>query len=146
MNNLYMLAAAIAGAGIALQLVVNTQLRVTTGSAVWAAAIQFVVGLVGLLIVGLVTREEVSTQSLGRGPWWIWTGGLLGATYIVISVLISRRLGAAVMLASTVVGQLMAAVLIDHYGWLGAPVYRLSAMRALGVAMLVGGVIIIRWR
>jgi glutaminyl-peptide cyclotransferase len=145
MNNVYMLVAAVAGAGIALQLIVNTHLRMTAGSAVWAAAIQFFVGLTGLVVVGLALRERASLPGLSRAPWWIWIGGLLGATYILVSVLLSRRLGAAVLLASTVVGQLSAALLIDHYGWLGAPIYKLSFTRVLGVILLVAGVVVMRW-
>jgi transporter family-2 protein len=144
--NLYLLVAIAAGAGLAVQLVVNTQLRLTAGSALWAAVIQFCVGLTALLVATAALRERIAVPALSRAPWWAWIGGLFGATYIVVSVLLSRRLGAAVLLASTVVGQLVAALAIDHYGWLGAPVYRLSPTRVLGAALLVAGVIMMRWR
>ena len=144
MNSVLMLFAALAGGGIAFQVVVNTQLRVVTASPLWASTAQFLVGLCGLTIVALVLREPLP-QSV-RGPWWMWIGGFLGATYIVVSVLLSRRLGTAVLLASTVVGQLLTALVIDHYGWLGAPVSRLSANRVLGAALLISGVLLMRGR
>jgi bacterial/archaeal transporter family-2 protein len=144
MNNIYLLIAAVAGAGIALQVIINTQLRVNTATVWWAAAVQFAVGFGGLVLAALLMREPLPTST--RGPWWMWVGGLLGATYIVVSVVLSRRIGTAVLLASTVVGQLVMALLIDHYGLLGAPVYRLSVTRVLGVALLIAGVIVIRWR
>jgi bacterial/archaeal transporter family-2 protein len=141
---LMMIVAAVAGGGIAFQVIINTQLRVATDSPLWAAATQFLVGFSGLVLVALAMREPLPHAA--RGPWWMWTGGLLGATYIVVSVLLSRRLGAAVLLASTVVGQLIVALLIDHYGWLGAPVFRLSTSRLVGVALLIAGVVVMRWR
>jgi transporter family-2 protein len=144
MNSVLMLFAALAGGGIAFQVVFNTQLRVATGSPLWASAAQFVVGLGALTLVALALREPLPQTA--RGPWWMWIGGFFGATYIVVSVLLSRRLGTAVLLASTVVGQLLAALAIDHYGWLGAPVIRLSTTRVLGAALLIAGVLLMRTR
>ena len=50
------------------------------------------------------------------------------------------------LLAAAILGQVVASLLIDHYGWLEAPVQRLSAPRLIGAALLVGGVVLIRWR
>lgn len=142
--NLLLLVAVVAGAGLAVQVLLNTQLRLSVGSVLWAAAIQFVVGLSGLVAAALVTRESLPAST--RGPWWMWCGGLIGATYIVVGIVLSRRLGTAALLAATVVGQLSMALLIDHYGWFGAPVIRVSLTRAAGVALLVAGVVLLRWR
>ena len=146
MQNVFLLVAAITGAGIAFQVIINTQLRITAGSVLWAAIIQFTVGLAALGTAALLVRERVPAAALLRAPWWMWTGGLFGATYIVLSVVVSRRLGTAVLLASTVVGQLTMALVIDHWGLLGAPVHRLSASRILGALLLVAGVFVMRWR
>lgn len=143
MNNLYLVLAVVVGAGLAVQVMVNAQLRLATSSAVWAAVLQFVVGLMGLAAAVLILRLPLPA-TLPRSPWWIWIGGLIGATYILVSVVLVSRLGAALLLASIVVGQLAASLLIDHYGWLGAPVHRVSAARLLGAGLLVAGVALIR--
>jgi transporter family-2 protein len=143
MNNLFLVLAVVVGAGLAVQVMVNAQLRLATASTVWAALLQFVVGLVGLLAAAALFREPVPA-ALPRSPWWIWTGGLLGATYILLSIVLVSRLGAALLLASVVVGQLAASLVIDHYGWLGAPVHRASPARLIGAALLVAGVALIR--
>ena len=54
-------------------------------------------------------------------------------------------LGAALMLASSIVGQLGAALIIDHYGLFGAIAVPISATRIAGVILLTAGVILIRW-
>jgi transporter family-2 protein len=143
MNSVYMLVAVMVGAGLAVQVMVNSQLRNAISSTVWAAIIQFAVGLAGLGVAALVLRQSPSA-SLPRSPWWIWVGGLIGATYILLSIVLVPRLGAALLLASIVVGQMAASLLIDHHGWLGAPIHRLSAARALGAALLVVGLALIR--
>ncbi len=146
MNNLYILFAIAAGAGVAAQAVINARLRFVLGAPVWAAVAQFLVGLTLLGAIALVMRQPLPPSSaLARVPWWMWTGGFFGATFILMSVIVTPRLGAALMLASTIVGQLGAALVIDHYGWFGANVIAISPTRLLGAGFLATGVVLIRW-
>ncbi len=146
MNNLYILFAVAAGAGVAAQAVINGRLRFILGAPVWAATTQFVVGLVLLVLFAVLSRQAIPTAAdLGRAPWWMWTGGLFGATFILMAVVTTPVLGAALMLASSIVGQLAAALVIDHFGLFGATVIPISPTRALGVVCLAVGVMLIRW-
>ena len=146
MNNLYLFFAVAAGAGVAAQAVINGRLRFILGAPVWAATAQFVVGLVILILFAAVSRQAIPTGAdIARAPWWMWTGGLFGATFILMAVVATPVLGAALMLASSIVGQLAAALVIDHYGLFGATVIPISPTRIVGVAFLALGVILIRW-
>jgi len=40
----------------------------------------------------------------------------------------------------------VAALVIDHYGWFGVDMHRLSPLRVVGVVLLFAGVVLIRWR
>jgi transporter family-2 protein len=145
-TNLYIAFAVAAGAGVAAQAVINARLRFVLGAPVWAACAQFIVGLALLGLVAAVTRQPLPEEgAFGRSSWWMWTGGVFGATFILMSVIVTPRVGAGLMLASTIVGQLLAALVIDHYGWFGADAIRLSAARVVGAALLVAGVLLIRW-
>ena len=146
MNNLYILFAVAAGAGVAAQAVINARLRFILGAPVWAATAQFVVGLVLLLLFAVLTRQAVPAGAdLARAPWWMWTGGFFGATFILMAVVSTPVLGAALMLAASIVGQLAAALVIDHYGLFGGTVIPVTPARVLGVVLLGAGVILIRW-
>lgn len=146
MNNLYVLLGLVTGAGIAVQAAVNSRLRIALGdSPVWAAIVQTVIGLVALVAVGLLARQPV-TASLGRHPWWMWTGGFLGMWYVTVNIFLTPKLGASLMLASMIGGQLAAALLVDHYGLFGVAIVRATPTRMLGVALLVAGVALLRWR
>ena len=141
-----MLFALAAGAGVAAQAIINARLRFVLGAPVWAACAQFVVGLLMLAVVALATQQSPPPAgSFARAPWWMWTGGIFGATFILMSVIVTPKLGTALMMAATIVGQLGAALVIDHYGWFGATVIPISLTRVLGVALLAVGVILIRW-
>ncbi|HKH74258.1 MAG TPA: DMT family transporter, partial [Vicinamibacterales bacterium] len=64
----------------------------------------------------------------------------------VVVILLTARIGATLTLASVIVGQLTAALVVDHYGLFGGSVVRLTPLRATGVALLVLGVTLIRWK
>lgn len=147
MNSLYILMAVLTGAGIAAQALINSRLRVVLGGALWAAIGQFVVGLALLAVLALVTRQPSPTfEAVPKAPWWVWTGGVFGAAFIVVSILLTPRMGTALTLASITVGQLLAALVLDHTGWLGAPVIRMSPVRLAGAALLCAGIVLMRSR
>lgn len=59
------------------------------------------------------------------------------------TTLVGPRLGAAASLCLVVLGQLLAALLVDHFGWLGFPQHSISLVRVAGVALLLAGVVLI---
>ena len=148
MTTLYILLMVLAGAGVAAQVGVNAQLRVVAASTLWATNISFAVSmLAGLAVLGaaaVLGRVPTPSPALWRAPGWLWLGGLGGAAYVFLAVLLAQRLGAAVLSATGILGQLGASMLIDHYGWFGLPVQRLSAERVVGLALLVVGVALVR--
>ena len=150
MINLFILLMLTAGAGVAAQIVINAQLRVAAGSALWATNISFAVsmaaGLAALTFAAVFAREPLPTPALWRAPWWIWVGGLGGAAYVLLAILLARQLGAALLSAAGILGQLAASIVLDHYGWFGTPVHRVSAARAIGVVLMAMGVALIRWK
>ena len=132
MNNFYLLLAFVTGVGVAVQSVINSRLGLVLGGPIWAAAAQFIVGLALLLLLAGATRQPVPViAGLGHAPWWVWTGGAFGAT---------------LTLASIIVGQLTAALVVDHYGLFGGTMVRLTPLRVTGVALLLLGVTLIRWK
>jgi transporter family-2 protein len=146
-NNLFLLIALATGAGVAAMAVFNSRLGVLLGGPFWAAAAQFTVALSVVLGVALATRQPAPvTAGVGGAPWWIWTGGIFSATFIVVSTWLTPRLGVALTLATIIVGQLTAALVVDHYGLFGGTVIRVSPARVIGVALLLAGITLIRWR
>jgi bacterial/archaeal transporter family-2 protein len=150
MNNASVVLMLIAGAGIAVQIAANAHLRTVSGSALWAANIVFVVslfaGLAAIATAGAFSALAPPSPALWRAPWWVWIGGLCGGAYVLLAILLAGRLGALLLSAAGIVGQLAASLLIDHYGWFGMPVQRATPARLLGVALLAAGVVLIRWK
>jgi transporter family-2 protein len=146
-NPFYLVVALITGAAIAVQTLANSRLRFALGTPMWAAIAQFIVGLVALVAIAIVAREPApDAAGLSRMPWWGWVGGAIGALFITVSIVLTPRLGTALTLATITVGQMVAALALDHYGWLGAPVIRLSLPRVIGAAFLLAGIALMRWK
>lgn len=141
----YLLLALVAGICLPTQAGINAQLGQWTRSPVLAALISFAVGTLTLLIYALVTRAPLPPlASVGTQPWWLWSGGLLGAFFVAVAVILVPKLGATTMLAVVLAGQLLASLIYDHFGLLGFPIHPISAGRLIGVFLLGAGVLLIR--
>jgi transporter family-2 protein len=138
--------AALVGAGLTVQVGMNATVRAAIGSPVLAAIVNFVVGLVALAFVALASGARWAPGSAGTVPAWAWFGGLLGAAYVAATTVLGPRLGAAALLALTLAGQMVAALVVDHYGVIGFPQSSVTPARLLGAALLVAGVLLIMRR
>jgi transporter family-2 protein len=146
MTVVFILTAISAGVFMVIQSNVNGQVRVRLGDPWQAAFISTSVSTISLFAIsGLSSRRLV--PDLGKvadGPWWLWTGGLMGAGIVAASLYLVSKLGSGVLFALFVTGQMAAAMVMDHFGMLGLPVHHVNAQRLLGVVLLLAGVILIR--
>jgi len=141
---LYLLAAG-AGVSFVFQQAVNANLRTEIGSPWWAGFISYLGGTLAMLAMAVALREPLLTgATMMRTSWVSWTGGLFGAIYIAISILLLPRLGAALVVALIVLGQMLGALAFDHFALLGVPENPISVTRVAGAILLIAGVVLIR--
>lgn len=137
----------VGGAFLPLQAGINATLAGQAGHPLVAACVNFAVGLMALSAALLVvTRGQVSgLVPGGQVPAWAWLGGLLGAGFVLSGILAAPRLGAAAFIALVVAGQMVAGLLLDHFGLVGFPVRELDLPRLAGAGLLLAGVLLIRF-
>ena len=98
-----------------------------------------------MLAIALVLKEPwIGKEAIQRSSVTSWAGGLFGAVYIAISILLFQRLGAAVLIALIVAGQMAGSLALDHFGLLGVPLHPVTPSRLVRAALLVTGVIFVR--
>jgi bacterial/archaeal transporter family-2 protein len=137
--------ALLAGMMLPLQTGVNSQLARLVGNSTLAATISFLVGTLALLLYSVVLRLPLPAVSeVARAPFWIWTGGLLGAFFIVTTTTLAAKMSITVMVGLIIAGQMLVSLVLDHYGLLGFPVQPISLWRVVGVLLLLAGVVLIR--
>jgi len=135
----------LAGVSFVVQASVNSQLRTTLQSASWAALVSYAGGTLTTGVIVLALREPwPRAASIAGSDWWSWTGGLFGAIYVMILIVLLPRLGAAAVLALLVTGQMTASLGFDHFALFGLPRHPIALSRVVGVALLVSGVLLVR--
>ena len=79
----------------AAQTAVNGHLGQVVGSPLTASMVSFLVGLVALVVLCAILRgkQGPAPRVPGKYPWWTWTGGLLGAVYVLANIYLSGILG-----------------------------------------------------
>ena len=137
------LMAALVGAGLTVQVGMNATVRFAIGSPVLAAVVNFVVGLAALAAVAVASGARWAPGATATVPAWAWFGGLLGALYVASTTVLGPRLGATVLLALTIAGQMAASLLVDHFGVIGFAQTPVTPARLLGAVLLVAGVTLI---
>lgn len=149
MKILLMLMMVVIGMTLPIQAGMNARLREVLDSSFLAAIVNFLVGLavLGMFWMISIAAGWMSMPQLNRisqAPWWALMGGIFGASVVFGSLFAVKPLGAAVLIACLVLGQMIASVLADHHGWVGYSVRTTSGWRILGFVLLVAGVILLQ--
>jgi transporter family-2 protein len=143
MKWVYVFFALLAGVTMPIQAGVNLRLRESLADPVFAAFVSFAVGAVVLGIYGFSLRPVPSMGMVASAPWWSWTGGALGAFFVFAIIILAGQIGATSTMAWLLVGQFLAALVLDHFGLVSYDVHHVSWPRVLGVGFLIVGAMLI---
>jgi bacterial/archaeal transporter family-2 protein len=142
---LYALLAALVGALIPLQTGANSTIRAVFGHPAHAAMVNFGVGAIAVMVFSVAARLSAPPlQKLAEAPWWSFSGGVVGAIYVVTASLIARKLGATPLLFLVLAGQVISSLVCDHFGLIGFAKSPLTWSKIGGIALVILGVLIIR--
>jgi len=137
--------AVIVGALIPVQAATNAAMSRVIGSVAITSLALFAIGFVVVAVWAIVIRVPLpSLETLRRVPAYGWFGGFIVASYVISITFLAPRLGVGNAIRLVVTGQIVAAVIIDHVGAFGAVVQRLTMGRAIGVVLMIIGVILAR--
>ena len=121
-------------------------LGAAVGNPVQATTLAFFVATVVLLFLCTLNG---SVRLVGKAfsrqyPWWMWTGGLCGAMIVFGNAWLVPKVGVGVFSMALLVGQLALSMLMEHFGWLGAPRKAITWVKIVGILLMLGGVALIR--
>ena len=139
----YLIIALAAGVALASQSAINTQLaKAMSGEAVIATFISFAVGTIVLFFIAWVKTDLWGNLStVPSQPWWKLIGGILGAVVVFTTVLLAPKLGITAMLFFIIVGQLITAATIDHFGLIGMPIREVNITKLIGLIIVAFGLV-----
>jgi transporter family-2 protein len=135
----------LAGAIVGVQRALNGQINEHSHQSFTTSLLNFAMGTIFLLIILLfaMTLGGMKLSPLPAGPWWIYTGGVLGVIYVAFTSTIVQHLGVLTFTLISVGGQLVGSLLIDLYSptdGVKVSVYLVSGIILTYLGVLVGGV------
>ncbi|WP_299962076.1 DMT family transporter [uncultured Roseobacter sp.] len=137
----YALTMLLAGIGIPVLAALNAALGARIGSPAVAATVLFAVAFLSCAVVMLAT----GFHALGKvtaAPKHLLFAGVLIAFYVLSITFVAPRFGVGNAVFFVLLGQLISAALIDHFGLFGARLAPFDASRALGIGLMAAGVFV----
>ena len=141
-----LLLAAFAGAVVPFQSAINVNLGRGLGHPLWATLASLMVSILVLLPIILALRLPLpSLAFISKAPLWMWAGGAFGVCFISLALVLLPKLGASGFMALALAGQVVASMLLDHFGWFGLVERHVSLPKVLGALLLIAGVVLIQF-
>lgn len=131
----------VSGALVGFRSALNGEINEHSHQSFTTSLLNFISGttfLIILMVSGLILGK-IHFSPLPAGPWWIYTGGVIGVVYIAFISTIVQHLGVLTFTLFSVGGQLFSSLIID----LVSPTdgVRVSAYLVTGIVMTYLGVI-----
>ena len=140
------LVALVTGGLIALQAPINAEAASRLGHPLAAATMSFCIGtLVLIVLTALFARNVTHLGALKTMPvYMLIGGGLLGAIYVTVTLVLAPKIGVAAVMALGIAGQLVTALLIDRLGMFELLERGLSVGRVSGAVLVLVGALMVR--
>ncbi len=136
----YALTMLAAGIGIPTLAALNAALGQRIGSPIAASVVLFLVALLVTIIALVVTQSAQHFPKVLSAPKHLWLAGALIAFYVLTITFIAPKFGVGNAVFFVLLGQLISAATIDHFGLFGANISPLSLTRSAGIALMAAGV------
>lgn len=132
----------IAGAIVGVQRALNGQINEHSHQSFTTSLLNFIMGTTFLVIFLsiLIAVGPTELVPLPAGPWWIYTGGVIGVIYIAFTSTIVQHLGVLTFTLFSVGGQLVGSLIIDFYS--PTQGVQVSAYLVAGIVMTYFGVLV----
>ena len=139
---LFTVAAVVAGAVVGVQRALNGQINEHSHQSFTTSLLNFAMGttFLSILLLSLILFGSTQLVALPAGPWWIYTGGVIGVIYIAFTSKIVQHLGVLTFTLFSVGGNLVGSLLIDLYS--PTEGVQVSAYLVTGIVMTYLGVIV----
>ncbi|SDR83365.1 DMT family transporter [Corynebacterium timonense] len=132
------------GMGSATQTTVNGVLGTMVGSSLHAAEVNLFVGAVLLLVLVCASSPRQLGRAPQPGPWWMWLGGVVGATFVIAGATLAPVLGTATTVIAFNAGTILGGQVMESVGAFGARKRPLDARRVAGLVLVFAGVLMVR--
>ena len=139
---IYYLLSILAGSIIAVMIAVNGVLSLHY-SVYLATVIIHIVGLAIITLILIHHRENPMPWKNKQLPLFLYSGGLVGVATTIFNNLAYGRISMSAILAAVLLGQSVASMIIDHFGWLDMPHQPFNKKKVIGLSFIILGIVLI---
>lgn len=135
-----------AGAILAMQPAMNSQLAINLDSSIQAALISFATGTLILAVFACSIKEHrknLKKMFTVKRPLWTWIGGLIGVCMVVVQAALVKNIGMGLLTILNIFGMLVCSVFIDNFGLLGAEKRPVTLKKFCGLVLVLAGIILL---
>jgi len=132
-----------AGVGVPIMASISSELGLRLSSTTTAATILFLGAFIISLSASLISGVP-ALKAFQSAPAYLYVGGFFVAFYVLSITWLIPKFGVGNSIFLVLLGQIISASLIDHFGLLNAPATPLSNTRLLGIALMVIGLFLSR--
>ncbi len=139
---MYYLLSVLTGAIIAIMIAVNGVL--TSSYSIYLATV--IIHIVGLILITLILirhKENPAPWKNKQLPLFLYSGGLVGVATTVFNNVAFGKISMSAILAIVLLGQSVASIIIDHYGWLDMPHQPFNKKKLIGLSFIIVGIVLI---
>ena len=129
------------GVVLAVHLSMNGKVGAVLNNPRVGNALFWCIGAIGAVAIGLTGWRSDALAPLKNVDPLLLTAGLFGATLVFAIAWLIPQAGAGAVMITLIAGQVIGGLVMSHFGWLGSPVQPISLMKIVGVAVMLGGVV-----
>lgn len=130
------------GAIIAIMIAINGVL--TSHYSLYLATV--IIHIIGLIVITLILirhKENPAPWKNKQLPLFLYSGGLVGVATTVFNNLAFGKISMSAILALVLLGQSIASIIIDHFGWLDMPYQPFNKKKLIGLSFIILGIVVI---
>ena len=130
------------GVVLTVHLAMNGMVGAAINNARVGNAVFWCIGAVMAIAIGLSGWQSGALSRLTQVNPILLTAGAMGASLVFGIAYLIPRVGAGPFTYALLAGQIISAMLLSHYGWLGSPKQPVTPMGIVGVVVMVIGIIL----
>jgi transporter family-2 protein len=130
------------GVVLTVHLAMNGKVGASLNNARVGNALFWSIGAVTALAIGASGWQAGALSGLRQVNPLLLTAGAMGAALVFAIAWIIPQIGAGSMTLMLLAGQILSAMMLSHFGWLGSPVQPVTLTNVVGALVMLGGIVL----
>ena len=140
-NSVFILASLFMGSMLSVYLPMNSAVSRYLGSPITANITFFLIALIFAVIIFLVWGEFETIKKINKVPYWLYLSGAVSAVMVLGTTYLIPKVGIRQFFILVVSGQLICAIIMSHFAFLGTPRDPISIKKLFGAVLVILGAI-----